>query len=175
MCSQSRHALIHFAGITESSHCCLAAERPLTAITICYGNGGRFVVGLTSTIILYPGRSTRLPGLDGCESDPAFYLKESRFPDRSGGTSNGITTQRSSPTGRFKIRLVPTIVLLVKPTGFYVYIAASLRRTLYTGMTRDISTRLQQHKAAWVAGFGAKHRTNRLVWCEIAESFEAAR
>ncbi|HIM59656.1 MAG TPA: GIY-YIG nuclease family protein [Dehalococcoidia bacterium] len=63
----------------------------------------------------------------------------------------------------------------MKPTGFYVYIAASLRRTLYTGMTRDISTRLQQHKAAWVAGFGAKYRTNRLVWCEIAESFEAAR
>jgi len=42
-------------------------------------------------------------------------------------------------------------------------------------MTRDISTRLQQHKAAWVAGFGAKHRTNRLVWCEIAEASEAAR
>ena len=63
----------------------------------------------------------------------------------------------------------------MRPTRFYVYIAASLRRTLYTGTTRDISTRMQQHKAARVAGFSAKYRTNRLVWCEVAESCGAAR
>ena len=34
---------------------------------------------------------------------------------------------------------------------------------------------MQQHKAARVAGFSAKYRTNRLVWCEVAESCGAAR
>ncbi|MCH7970796.1 MAG: GIY-YIG nuclease family protein [Chloroflexi bacterium] len=53
--------------------------------------------------------------------------------------------------------------------------AASVRRTLYTGMTRDISARMEQHKAGRVAGFSAKYRVNQLVWCEVAESFEAAR
>jgi len=34
---------------------------------------------------------------------------------------------------------------------------------------------MEQHKAGRGAGFGAKYRTTRLVWCEVAESFEAAR
>ena len=58
---------------------------------------------------------------------------------------------------------------------YYIYIVASTRRTLYTGMTRDISSRMQQHKSGRAGGFSAKYRTNQLVWCEVAESFDAAR
>jgi putative endonuclease len=58
--------------------------------------------------------------------------------------------------------------------SYYVYIIASIRRTIYTGMTRDISTRLDQHKSGRTPGFSAKYRANQLVWCEIAESFDAA-
>ena len=34
---------------------------------------------------------------------------------------------------------------------------------------------MQRQKAARVAGISAKYRTNQLVGCEVAESFEAAR
>ena len=58
---------------------------------------------------------------------------------------------------------------------FYIYMVASIKGALYTGMTRDISARIDQHKSGTVKGFSSKYRTNKLVWCEIAESFDAAR
>ncbi|MCH8910738.1 MAG: GIY-YIG nuclease family protein [Chloroflexi bacterium] len=58
---------------------------------------------------------------------------------------------------------------------FFVYTVASFRRAIYKGMTKDISVRVQHHKSGRVPGFSSKYRTNRLVWCEVAESFEAAR
>jgi putative endonuclease len=63
----------------------------------------------------------------------------------------------------------------IAESRYYIYIVASLRRTLYTGMTRDISAWIDQHKAERTPSFSAKYRTNQLVWCEVAESLEAAR
>ncbi|MCH8910277.1 MAG: hypothetical protein IH867_06000 [Chloroflexi bacterium] len=42
-------------------------------------------------------------------------------------------------------------------------------------MTRGISNWMQQREAGRVAVFSAKYRVNQLAWCEVAESFEAAR
>ena len=58
---------------------------------------------------------------------------------------------------------------------FFIYIVASIRGVLYTGMTRDIATRVEQHRRGAARGFSAKYRTTKLVWCETAESFESAR
>ena len=68
-----------------------------------------------------------------------------------------------------------TTLSAMRTGHFFVYIVASLRRAIYTGMTKDISVRVQHHKSGRVPGFSSKYRTNRLVWCEIAESFESAR
>jgi putative endonuclease len=47
----------------------------------------------------------------------------------------------------------------------YVYILASKPRgVLYTGVTGNLPTRVEQHKSGVVRGFTAKHRVNRLVW-----------
>ena len=58
---------------------------------------------------------------------------------------------------------------------FYIYMIASTKGTLYTGMTRDIAARVEQHRRGTVGGFSSKYRTTKLVWCEIAETFESAR
>jgi len=52
---------------------------------------------------------------------------------------------------------------------------AGLKGSLYTGMTRNIGTRIEQHRRGAVPGFSAQYRTTDLVWCEIADSFESAR
>ena len=47
----------------------------------------------------------------------------------------------------------------------YVYILASKPRgVLYTGVSSNPPTRIEQHKSGAAAGFTAKHRVNRLVW-----------
>lgn len=58
---------------------------------------------------------------------------------------------------------------------YFIYMVASTRGVLYTGMTRDITTRVEQHRLGSVPGFSAKYKTTKLVWCEVAESFESAR
>ena len=58
---------------------------------------------------------------------------------------------------------------------FFIYIIASTSGVLYTGMTRDIATRVEQHRRGTVPEFSAKYKTTKLVWCEVAESFESAR
>jgi putative endonuclease len=46
---------------------------------------------------------------------------------------------------------------------YWVYIVASVRGTLYTGMTGDLYTRIMQHKAGEIEGFSRTHQCNRLV------------
>jgi putative endonuclease len=47
----------------------------------------------------------------------------------------------------------------------YVYILASKPRgVLYTGVTTNLPTRIEQHMSGAVPGFTAKWRANRLVW-----------
>jgi putative endonuclease len=57
---------------------------------------------------------------------------------------------------------------------FYVYILASIRRTLYIGVTSDLRRRVFQHKTGAIEGFTARYRVNRLVYFEVAESAEGA-
>ena len=58
---------------------------------------------------------------------------------------------------------------------FYIYMMASFDGTLCTGMTRDIASRVEQHGRGAIPGFSSKYKTKKLVWCEVAESFESAR
>ena len=65
--------------------------------------------------------------------------------------------------------------LLMQPQTFFIYMVASIKGALYIGMTRNIAIRVEQHKPGIVRGFSSKYRTNKLVWCEVAKSFESAR
>jgi putative endonuclease len=49
---------------------------------------------------------------------------------------------------------------------YYVYILASIQRTLYIGFTGDLHRRLHQHKTGAIGGFTRRYRVNRLVHLE---------
>ena len=58
---------------------------------------------------------------------------------------------------------------------YYVYILASRRYgTLYIGITRDLSRRLEQHRSGAVSSFTRKHKVYRLVYFEVFDNPEAA-
>jgi putative endonuclease len=50
--------------------------------------------------------------------------------------------------------------------SYFVYIVASLSRTLYIGMTNDLVRRVHEHKVKDARGFTATYNINRLVWFE---------
>jgi putative endonuclease len=58
---------------------------------------------------------------------------------------------------------------------FVVYILASFRGTLYTGVTGNTPLRLSQHRAGQGSEFAAKYKTTKLVYCEVADTALAAR
>jgi len=68
---------------------------------------------------------------------------------------------------------------MAKQKCFYVYLLASLRGTLYVGLTDDLSNRIRQHRDGVYDGFTKKYNVNRLMYFEIfhesatAESREA--
>ncbi|MCA9986431.1 MAG: GIY-YIG nuclease family protein, partial [Anaerolineales bacterium] len=50
----------------------------------------------------------------------------------------------------------------------YVYIMASLSRTLYIGMTGDLNVRVNEHKEKrYQQSFTAKYNVNQLVYFEV--------
>jgi putative endonuclease len=49
---------------------------------------------------------------------------------------------------------------------YYVYILSSRSRTLYTGVTNNLSVRLEQHRQGWSV-FTAKYHINRLVYYSV--------
>ena len=53
---------------------------------------------------------------------------------------------------------------------YHVYILASHRRTLYTGITSNLGLRLSQHAEGLGSKFAAKYNVNRLVLAEEAPS-----
>ena len=55
---------------------------------------------------------------------------------------------------------------LYRMRTFYVYIMASRSRVLYVGVTNDLETRVQQHKAGGVPSFTRRYRVTRLVYFE---------
>ena len=98
------------------------------------------------------------------------------FPTGVEGSQVPLPVIQAPPvTTRFEFNNQMTTLSAMRNDQFFVYIVASLRRAIYTGMTKDISVRVQHHKSGRVPGFSSKYRTTRLVCREMAESFEAAR
>lgn len=57
---------------------------------------------------------------------------------------------------------------------FYVYIMASVSRTLYVGVTNDIQRRVCEHKAKATPSFTERYNVTRLVHVEEYDSIVAA-
>jgi putative endonuclease len=57
---------------------------------------------------------------------------------------------------------------------YYVYIMASRSRTLYTGVTRDLTGRVSEHKQKLVPGFTSRYNIGRLVYYEDFRDIRAA-
>jgi putative endonuclease len=49
---------------------------------------------------------------------------------------------------------------------YCVYILASRSRVLYTGVTKDLGRRVDEHKRGLTAGFTSRYRVTRLVYFE---------
>jgi putative endonuclease len=49
---------------------------------------------------------------------------------------------------------------------YFVYIISSRTRVLYTGVTRSIAVRTEQHRESLVPGFTSDYRCHRLFWFE---------
>jgi putative endonuclease len=57
----------------------------------------------------------------------------------------------------------------------YVYILTNVSGTvLYTGVTRELRTRVWQHKEKLIESFTRRYNVTRLVYYEVAESVMAA-
>jgi putative endonuclease len=63
---------------------------------------------------------------------------------------------------------------MVKQHNYYVYILASLTRTLYVGVTRDLARRVYQHRQQILPAFTARYAVNRLVYFEHTHDVRAA-
>ena len=59
-------------------------------------------------------------------------------------------------------------------TTYYVYIMASLSRTLYTGVTRNLIRRAGEHKQGVVSGFTATYHVERLAYFAETSDVRAA-
>ena len=58
---------------------------------------------------------------------------------------------------------------------YHVYILTNQSRTLYVGMTSNLTQRMEQHRVGRVAGFTARYRINRLVYFEeTGDAYAAA-
>ena len=49
---------------------------------------------------------------------------------------------------------------------YWVYIMTSRSRVLYTGVTNDLTRRVNEHKQSLIAGFTRRYRITRLVYFE---------
>ena len=57
---------------------------------------------------------------------------------------------------------------------YYVYIMTNKSKTLYIGITNDLSLRVFNHKQKLVKGFTKKYNINKLVYYEITTDVNAA-
>jgi putative endonuclease len=58
--------------------------------------------------------------------------------------------------------------------NYYVYIVASLSRTIFVGMTNELRKRVYQHKHKLLGGFTARYNVGRLVYFEHLRDVNAA-
>jgi putative endonuclease len=54
--------------------------------------------------------------------------------------------------------------------SYFVYIATNKSFTLYTGVTNDISRRVQEHQEKQVNSFTKKYNINKLIYCETFDN-----
>jgi len=64
----------------------------------------------------------------------------------------------------------PTLALKT----YYLYILSSRRRTLYTGVTRDLHRRLYEHRNKLLEGFTKRYNVTQLVYFESTTDVWAA-
>lgn len=58
---------------------------------------------------------------------------------------------------------------------YWVYIATNQRNTvLYTGVTSNLSRRIEEHKSGKIKGFTKKYNINKLIFAEAFESIQHA-
>jgi putative endonuclease len=58
---------------------------------------------------------------------------------------------------------------------YYVYLLTNYDDSvIYTGMTKDLLRRVQQHKEKAADGFTKRYNVSKLVYYEVAESLEGA-
>jgi len=57
---------------------------------------------------------------------------------------------------------------------YYVYIMTNESRTLYTGVTNDLTRRVYEHKHKLVPGFTSKYNITQLVYFETTSDIRAA-
>lgn len=60
------------------------------------------------------------------------------------------------------------------PAQYFVYILGNERPTLYIGVTRNISKRMDEHQYGLVDGFTTKYRLNKLLHLESFEHLSDA-
>ena len=63
----------------------------------------------------------------------------------------------------------------MRRSQFYVYIVTNKGSTvLYTGVTRNLERRVQEHKDKLVPGFTSRYNIVKLVYYEVYENSESA-
>jgi putative endonuclease len=62
----------------------------------------------------------------------------------------------------------------IKVKQYYVYIMASPKGTLYTGVTNNLKRRVYEHKHKLIEGFTKKYNVVRLVYCQETPDIRAA-
>ena len=68
----------------------------------------------------------------------------------------------------------PYIPRRTRDRQFCVYILASYKGVLYTGVTDNLFARLHQHRNSTGSAFTARYKVHRLVYYEVAETALAA-
>jgi len=57
---------------------------------------------------------------------------------------------------------------------YYVYIMTNYKRTLYTGVTNDLTRRVYEHKNKLLKGFTKKYNIDQLVYYEETDDVQTA-
>ena len=57
---------------------------------------------------------------------------------------------------------------------YYVYIVANISKTLYTGVTNDLTRRIFEHKRKLLPGFTSRYNINELVYFEETSNIHSA-
>jgi putative endonuclease len=57
---------------------------------------------------------------------------------------------------------------------YYVYIVANISKTLYTGVTNDLTRRIFEHKRKLLPSFTSRYNINELVYFEETSNIHSA-